>query len=274
MELDIITFYFFADDVLKASHLYDDPQAKMTNAEIITTVLTAARFFCGNQRKAADFLKEHRYIPKFLSESHFNRRLHRISQDIWEQLFSVLSEYFKRTNSLNEYIVDSFPIPICDNIRIFKSKIVNSEKYRGYIANKKRFFYGLRAHMIVTTKQEPVEFSLVPGAENDMNVFQAFNLDLPSNATIHGDKAYTSYEYEDFLEENDIHLVAARKANSKRPLEGCVKFWQKYWRKRIETAFSRITSLFPKHIHAVTKRGFEIKVFSFILVYSIGLIFS
>ena len=56
MDLQIVTFHFFADEVLKASHLYDDFQAKMTNAEIITTVLTAANFFCGNQRKAAMFL--------------------------------------------------------------------------------------------------------------------------------------------------------------------------------------------------------------------------
>jgi hypothetical protein len=62
MELKIITFYFFADEVLKAIGLHDDPQAKMTNAEIITVVLTAACFFYGNQRSAANFLKSHRYI--------------------------------------------------------------------------------------------------------------------------------------------------------------------------------------------------------------------
>ena len=26
MELQIVIFYFFADEILKASHLYDDPQ--------------------------------------------------------------------------------------------------------------------------------------------------------------------------------------------------------------------------------------------------------
>ena len=54
MELQIVAFYFFADEVLKANHFYDDPQAKMTNAEIMTTVLTAARFFYGNQRNASN----------------------------------------------------------------------------------------------------------------------------------------------------------------------------------------------------------------------------
>jgi len=86
------------------------------------------------------------------------------------------------------------------------------------------------------------------------------------------DKAYTSYAYESFLKDVGVSLVADRKANSKRPWDGCLMYLQSYWRKRVETTFSRITSLFPKSIHAVASRGFELKVFSFILAYSIGLL--
>src|SRR5574338_126422 len=127
MDLQIVTLYFFADEVLKASHLYDDSQATMTNAEIITTVLVAAKFFFGNQRRASVFLKEYRYIPHFLSESRFNRRLHRIPQSICQKLFSILAEYFKSNHDSNEYIVDSFPIPVCENILIFSSKFFSGE---------------------------------------------------------------------------------------------------------------------------------------------------
>lgn len=272
MEMQIVAFYFFADETLKANHIYDDRQAKMKNAEIITTVLTAAKFFYGNQRKAANFLKTHRYMLNFLSESHFNRRLHRLPLCIWQKLFSVLAEYFKRTNCSKEYIVDSFPIAVCDNIRIFRSKIFSGERYRGYIANKQRFFYGLRVHLLVTVNQEPVECVFAPGSENDMNVFKRFDLDLPSNSTIYADRAYTCYAHEDFLRENRISLIAQRKENSKRPLKGWIEYLQTYWRKRVETAFSRITCLFPRYIHAVTSKGFELKIFLFILVYSLGLL--
>ncbi len=271
METRIIAIYFFADEALKANHFYDDPQAKMTNAEIITAVLTAARFFYGNQRSAAHFLKAHRYIPNFLSESHFNRRLHRIPLVIWQKLFSFLAEYFKNNNVSREYVVDSFPVPICDNIRIFRSKIVSGEQYRGYIANKKRFFYGLRVHLLITVNQEPVECIFAPASENDMNVFKRFDLDLPQESSIYADKAYTSYEYEDFLKENNIFLFPQRKASSKRHFSGWFKYLQAHCRKKVETAFSRITSLFPRYIHAVTSKGFELKVFLFILIYSLNL---
>lgn len=272
MELQIVAFYFFSDEVLKASRFYDDLQAKMTNAEIITVVLAASRFFSGNQRRAILFLKQYHYIPNLLSESHFNRRLHRIPQSIWQKLFSTLAEHFKRNHYSNEYIVDSFPVPICENVRIFRTKIFSGEQYRGYSASKKRFFYGLRVHVIMTTNQEPVECLFAPESENDVCVFKRFDLDLPEEAVVYADKAYNCYEYEDLLKENNIQLIAERRANSKRPLDKCVRYLQNYWRKRIETAFSRITSAFPKQIHAVTARGFELKVFAFMLVYSLSLL--
>lgn len=271
MELQIIVFYFFADEVLKANRLYDNPQVRMTNAEVITAVLTAAQFFHGNQRTAAAFLREHHYIPNFLSEGRFNRRLHRIPIAIWQKLFSILSEYFKSQHASNQYIVDSFPIPVCDHIRIFRSKIFKGEQYRGYIASKNRYFYGLRVHLVATTNQEPVEWIVTPGAQSDINAFKDLNLDLPTDATLYADKAYTDYEYEDFLKENHCYLIAERKTNSTRSMDGCLRYVQNYWRKRIETTFSRITGLFPKYIHAVTSKGFELKVFAFILAYSLTL---
>jgi len=272
MELQIVAMCFFADEVLKANHFHDDPQVHMTTAEIMTVVLTAAQFFYGNQRHAMNFLKEHRYILHFLSESHFNRRLHRIPLAVWQLFFSTLAEYFKRNHSSQEYIVDSFPIAVCDNIRIFKSKILSGEQYRKYIANKKRFFYGIRAHLVVTTNQEPVECVFAPGSENDMHVFKRLDLDLPGDVTIYADKAYNSYFDEDFLKENGIAFIAEKKFNAKRLISGCLKYLQSYWRKRIETTFSRITALFPKKIHAVTSRGFELKAFLFILTYSLNLV--
>jgi hypothetical protein len=39
--------------------------------------------------------------------------------------------------------------------------------------------------------------------------------------------------------------------------------------KRIETVFSQITSLFPKHIHAVTLDGFLLKVSMFVIAFAL-----
>ena len=63
----------------------EHPQAKMSDAEVMTAALVAARYFGGNQQTACAVLKTLGYIPNMLGHSRFDRRLHRISE-----LFQVL----------------------------------------------------------------------------------------------------------------------------------------------------------------------------------------
>ena len=95
MELQITTFYVICRELLSALNIREDLQAKMNNAEVMTVVLTAARFFGGNFRTAALFLEEHGYITDMLSESRSNHRIHALDADIRETLFPVIPEAFK-----------------------------------------------------------------------------------------------------------------------------------------------------------------------------------
>jgi hypothetical protein len=82
-------------------------------------------------------------------------------------------------------------------------------------------------------------------------------------------KAYTDYEYEDLLEEVGLYPKAQRKKDSKRPMPMWEELLGKPIRRYIETVFSRLTNFFPKKIHAVTPRGFELKIVCFRLAFSI-----
>jgi hypothetical protein len=233
----------------------------------------AATFFGGNIDKTCRFLHEYGYMPQMISKGRFNHRMHAINHTLWQSLFSLLAEFFKRRNSDQTYAVDSFPVVVCDNIRIRRCRLYPQTKYgeafRGYISSKRRYFYGLRVHLVVSGTGEPVEFSIVAGSEADVRVFKDLQLDLPEGSIICADKAYTDYDYEDLLEEVGLHLKAQRKKNSKRSMPAWEEFLSKPIRKYIETVFSGITNLFSKKIHAVTPRGFELKIVWFLLAFAI-----
>ena len=286
MDNTITTIYCLCDDFLKAiNRRPDDPQVRLTTAEVMSVPLVAATFFGGNIDRARRFLHEYGYMPNMISKSHLNRRLHRIEPTLWRMLFELLAQAFKeRTNDpeFRTYAVDSLPVPVCDNIRIRRCRIYPSEEeghdddtpkkksFRGYIASKRRYFYGLRVHLVVTGAGEPVEFALAAGSEGDITIFKELGLDLPEGSIIFADKAYTDYDYEDLLEEaGGLHLKAQRKKNSKRPMPAWEEFLGKPIRQYIETVFSGLTSLFAKKIHAVTPRGFELKIVWFLLAFSI-----
>lgn len=270
MELEITTFFVLSDELMKVMDIKEDSQVKMNNAEVITVPLTAARFFGGHIENARNFLKEHGYITDMLSESRLNRRIHALDDSVWQNLFTILSETAKQSNTTQEYIHDSFPIPVCDNIRINRSKIFKGEEYRGYIPSKRRYFYGLRVHMTVTGNGEPVEFLIAPGAPADISIFRELNFDLPPGSEISADKAYNDYNFEDMLREAvGITLKPIRKKNSVRATDSSFeRRGHQAFRKRVETSYSVITHFFPKSIHAVTPKGFILKVIAFIIAFS------
>lgn len=154
METQIIFFYCVADDLFKAMHVKEDSQIHMNNAEVVTVSWVSSLFFGGNWEKARDLLKEQRYIPSMLSKSRFCRRLHAIPEAFWQQLPLFL---FRAKQESQEFIIDSFPISACDNIRITRRHLLRGTPYRGKCVSKRRYFLGIKAHVLMTSHYHPIE---------------------------------------------------------------------------------------------------------------------
>ena len=109
MEDTITITYYLCDEFLKAIGHHDDQQVRLSTAEVMSVALVAATFFGGNVEASRSFLDEYGYIEKTISN----------------------------------YVVDSLPVAVCDNIRIRRSKLYplqeHGEAFRGYIASKRRY---------------------------------------------------------------------------------------------------------------------------------------
>lgn len=273
MDIEIITIYYLLDQMLCAIDQQDHPSVSMTTAEVMTTAVVAARFFGGNLENARHLLHEQGYIPTMLSRSRLNRRLHALSPGVWHSCLQMLGSYFQQHNQRCEYIIDSFPVAVCDNIRIRRCRIygngsVADERYRGRMAGKRRYFYGVRVHMLTTAAGAPVECVITPAAMHDGVAFEHFDCDLPAGAVIYADKIYNDRQHEQHLAEHaEIHLLPLRKRTMRAQFPPWLRYVQGRVRQRIETSFSRLTALFPKSIHAINADGFLLKLWSFILAF-------
>ncbi len=127
MDTQIILIYCLCDDLLKAMHHQEDQQCRMSDAEVMTVALVAALHYRGNFALAGRMLSAHGYLRVMLDKSRFSRRLHRV-KGLFLTLFALLGEHFKAMNEEAVYLIDSFPIPACDNYRIPRSK-----RYRGVV---------------------------------------------------------------------------------------------------------------------------------------------
>jgi hypothetical protein len=105
---------------------------------------------------------------------------------------------------------------------------------------------------------------------SDLAALSRYDLDVPEGAWLTGDKAYNNYTVEDVLHEAGVELLPMRKNNSLRPVPPFFAYLQASVRKMVETTGSLLERLLPKSIHAVTPRGFELKVALFVLAVSIN----
>ncbi|MBX0331746.1 IS982 family transposase [Pontibacter sp. HSC-14F20] len=263
-----ITIYCFIDDFFHATGRKDDAHCKITDAELLTTALLSARFFYGNLHSAYGYMQAHHGV-RHIDKSGFVRRLHRLQPQLLA-LFTALGRVIKELNCSCVYLIDSFPVPVCDNIPIPCCHLLESEAYRGKCVSKRRYFYGFRVQVVTTSDGVPVQFYIHAGSFADITAFKAMELDLPQDSELYADAAYTCYEVEDLLAEcEQIEFRCCRKSNSRRKDEPHRAFLKEHYRKRIETTFSGITGFFPKKIHAVTAQGFILKLILFIFAYTL-----
>ncbi len=76
----IITYFVIIDHLLKELRLSEEPQAVLSNSEVLTMAVIAHIDFCANYSKALDWLKSFcsHLFPKVPDKSTFSRRLEKL----------------------------------------------------------------------------------------------------------------------------------------------------------------------------------------------------
>jgi hypothetical protein len=269
-----VALYCIVDDLLKAVGHTDDRRRAMTDAEVLTTALLAAHCFGGNAEHSRRFLRETGLMPRMLSRSRLNRRLHAVA-DLAYTLFHQLGAALKELSVSTSYLLDSFPVAACDNIRIRRARIMRGAQWRGRSAAHRRYFYGVKVQVVTTEEGVPVEFAFLPGAANDVRGLGVLPLDLPPGSELFMDSGYTDYAAEDAAREQDgVTFSVQRRHGSRRWDEPRRAYYKQLMRKRIETAFSQLTAMFPRHIHATSFRGFLLKVSWFVIAFALDKAFN
>lgn len=269
MEEQIITIFCVCDDYFKSIGISDWHNVKLTTSEVMLICVIAMRFFYGNLETARKFLHEHKYITNNMSPSGLNKRIHKIPIEWWYEILEFMQKWRAGFGLSNEYIVDTFPVSVCRNIRIQRCRIYQGEEFRGYNSSKHEYFYGLKAAVVTTREGYPLRVMLCPGCEHDIEPLRLMDLKLPRGSEIYGDAAFTDYDFEDkLLEEQGIRLVVQRKVNSTRPIGLKDYINLNHIRGIIETSFGIISRMLPRKIHAITPEGFEFKVLGFIVAFA------
>jgi len=260
-----VAMYCFLDDYLKAINHKEDKQCMMNDAGVMLIGILSCLYFGGHYEHALQYATEQKFFSHTLSKSRFNRRIHGLEEKM-QEIFQSIGNVLKQFNTSMEYVMDSFPVGVCHNIRITNNRLLPLDnEYRGKCVSKREYFYGFKVQVIATIDGLPVEFAIVPGSWNDCRGMHALDMNLPQGSRNISDSAYTNYEFEDMmLQYQQIWHDTERKSNAKRTEPAYRKYYKNQIRKRIENVFSQITSKMSRTIHATSIKGFILKVKLFI----------
>ena len=146
----IIATFCILDDLLHILHHRNDPQAKITDSEILTIAILACQEFGRNMRKALQWVKALHLFSFVPSESRFNRRLHRL-MPLLHALAPPLRAVWEALQTCTDYALDTFPMPVCENIRANRCRIAPDKAFRGYRASHRDYFHGVKVHLLVAS---------------------------------------------------------------------------------------------------------------------------
>lgn len=262
----IISIYYICDELFKNMKFQEHYHTKAYVPEIATIAIVSSYMFYGNHQRALWWFRKCKFFNKVLSASRFNRRLHKISKLYWSKLLSIFTIFSKENRQNNIFLIDSFPVATSQLMRSFCVKRFSGKEYIGRDSSRKRFFQGIKVHMLTDSKGCPVEYAILPGSVADLKGLYELDLDLPFGSVIIGDKAYYSKGFEEYLQEFEgKYLLPVRKKKAKNQYDPFVKAQINKFRKRIETTFSSILRLLPRSIAATTEKGYLLKLELFIL---------
>lgn len=252
----IVAAYSVIADTLQSLDHESHPLARVSDPEVLTVAVVAAKHFQNHQERALCVMVKAGYIPP-LSVSRYNRRLHALAA--WfEGVLVLLAELFATGDT---FIIDSLPLPVCRRVRARRCKKVRGKAFCGYCAAKKEKFFGWRLHLVCTATGVPVSFALLEASHHDLTPVHELCWVLPEGSCVYGDKAYNSSDDEATLSaETGVRLVPARRKNMKEQNTLSEFFALQRYRKSIETLNSQLESMGAQRLKARTNEGFFIKV--------------
>lgn len=139
----IISIFCIVDDILKAIGHKEDSRRRVSDSEVITIALVSALYFGGHLENGRNFMKMTKLVPLMLDKSRFNRRLHQLREFLF-WMFEQIGHELKSIAGASEYVIDSFPVAVCDNIRISRCKLLKGRQWRGKQTSMHRYFYGVK----------------------------------------------------------------------------------------------------------------------------------
>ncbi|UCG35574.1 MAG: IS982 family transposase [Candidatus Omnitrophota bacterium] len=211
-------------------------ECRMSISEIMTIIVL---FHLSHYRTFKDFYHEcvlfhlRNYFPQLVSYNRF--------VELQASVIAPLTAYLlsKRGKETDLYYVDSSPIKVCHNRRIYKHKVFKGIAERG--KHSMGWFFGFKLHLAINHKGELMNFCFTIGNKSDLSVLRFLLKNLKGLAA--GDKGYISKQKTEELTKQGLQFITKIRKNMKQKMMS--SFAKFFLSKRgvVETVIEQLKSI-------------------------------
>ena len=236
------------------SHLPD-----FSDIEVVTLAIMAEALGIDTENLLFSKLKKDysKDFPTLLHRCNFNRRRKKLNGYIALMAGNLAHKINPKED---QYIIDSVPLPICQNVRTGRSRICRDDSQvlpaRGYHASHKLHYYGFKMQLVITRQGLPISAGLTAANVHDVQYLGMLDDPELHDCELIADKGYLSLPYQTSLFEQDkIKLITPLRSNMNKRIDQWSPAYRKT-RKRIETLFSQLVDQFMlKRNYAKSLKG-------------------
>jgi hypothetical protein len=194
-------------------------ECRLAISEIMTIVVL---FHLSHYRTFKDFYvgnilcgELRRYFPNAVSYNRFVELQKSVT------MFLVLYLLTKRGEETGMYYVDSTPLKVCNNRRIYRNKVFRNLAERG--KHSMGWFFGFKLHLVINHKGELMSFCFTKGNVDDRKTILFLLKKL--KGIVAGDKGYICKKEKIILEKQGLRLITKVRKNMK---EKALSMLEKY----------------------------------------------
>ena len=130
-------------------------------------------------------------------------------------LFAMLLCHLNKCTGTS--FVDSTPLVVCHNRRIYSNKVFKEMAARGKTSTG--LFFGFKLHIVIDENGNILNFSFTPGNVSDANAATLKSLLADLFGNIYGDKGYLlNQELFEYFYENGLHMITKIRSNMNNKL--------------------------------------------------------
>lgn len=225
---NLVEIYYLADEFCKEfykamkGHTLEQTNAKkrrnrkfkLNDAEVITILIA---FHLGGYRNLKSFYQNYvqKHLTGYFPETVSYNRFVELQQKALLPM-TIFLKTIQLGNNTGISFVDSTPIRVCKNKRIFNHKVFKGIAERG--KSTMGYFFGFKLHIIVNDRGEMMNFVITPGNVDDRQPLKDANFLKKVAGKLFADKGYVSQKLFETLFVDGIQLITGIRNNMKNQL--------------------------------------------------------